>query len=68
VGLTANQLEDQQVKTYAKAIVGGLVAGLGAAASALDDGRFTVQEGITATVAFLVTLGAVWITPNAGTP
>lgn len=52
------------MKTYAKAIVGALVAGLTALLPSLDAG-VTAAEWTTAAVAFLVALGVVWAVPNA---
>lgn len=49
---------------YAKAVTGALVAGLTALLPALDAG-VTAAEWVTAAVAFLVALGAVWAVPNA---
>lgn len=49
---------------YAKAVVGALVAGLTALATALADGNVTAAEAVTCVVAALVALGAVWATPN----
>lgn len=53
------------LNTYAKAVVGALVAGGGAIATALEDGAISAQEGVLAGVAFLVALGVVWAVPNA---
>lgn len=53
------------MSAYLKAIVGAVVAGLTALQAALDDGGITAQEGVTAAIAALVALGAVWIVPNS---
>lgn len=50
---------------YWKAILGGLVAGLGSVAAGLPDG-LTQAEIITAIVAALVAAGGVGLVPNAG--
>lgn len=52
------------VAQYAKALVAALVAGLGAIATALDDNSLSAQEWVTAAIAFLVALAAVWAIPN----
>lgn len=54
------------VKTYAKAIVGALVAGLASLQAAVDDG-LTAKEAIGAGIALLLALGVVWAVPNAPT-
>lgn len=51
--------------TYAKAFVGAVIAGLGAVATALDDGTVNAQEGVTAAIAALTALAAVWGVKNA---
>lgn len=53
--------------SYAKAIIGALVAGLAALQAALDDGGITAAEGIAAAIATLVALGAIWVVPNKPT-
>lgn len=53
------------IGTFAKAIVGALIAGGGSLVVALDDGIVTAQEGVTCGLAFLIALGAVWGVPNA---
>jgi hypothetical protein len=50
--------------TYAKAVVGALVAALAAAATAATDNSINLQEGLYIASAFFVALGAVWATPN----
>lgn len=50
---------------YWKAILGALVAGLGALAAGLPDG-LTGPEILTAVVAALVAAGGVGLVPNAG--
>jgi hypothetical protein len=54
----------RQWKDYAKAIVGALVAGLGALSTALEDNAVNGQEWVTVATAFLVAFGAVWSVPN----
>lgn len=49
---------------YAKAIIGALVAGLGALGVALEDGSVNSQEYVTIAAAFLVALGAIFAVPN----
>lgn len=49
---------------YAKALVGALVAGLGALSTALADDHVSGQEWITVAVATLAALGVVWSVPN----
>ncbi len=49
---------------FAKAIVGGLIAGLSALAGAVGDG-VSAEEWITVAVATLAGLGIVYRTPNA---
>lgn len=52
------------VLPYAKAIVGALVAGLGAAGTALTDGGVSAQEWVAVASATLVALGVVFGVPN----
>lgn len=52
------------IAPYAKALVGALVAGLTALLPALADERLTSTEVVTAVIAFLVALGAVYAIPN----
>jgi hypothetical protein len=52
--------------TAAKAIVGALTAALGSLSTAVVDGSFvTTQEWLTAALAGLVSLGAVYQIPNS---
>lgn len=51
------------IKPYAKALVGALTAGLGAYATALDDG-ITTQEWVTVAIAALAGGGFVFGVPN----
>lgn len=51
---------------YLKAIVAALIAGLGSIATALGDNAISAQEWVTAGLAFLVALSAVWAVPNKG--
>lgn len=53
------------IGVYAKAVVGALVAGVGALVAALDDDVVTRAEWATVALAFLVALGAIWAVPNA---
>jgi len=53
---------------YAKALVGALIAGLGALAVALADNDVTSAEWVMVASATLVALGAVWAVPNATPP
>jgi hypothetical protein len=52
------------VASYAKAIVGALVAGLGVLATGLDDSSINGQEWVYAAIAFLTALAAIWAVPN----
>jgi hypothetical protein len=49
---------------YAKAVIGCLVAGLGALAAALDDNTVSTQEWVTIMLAALIAAGGVWAVPN----
>ncbi|TFD80723.1 hypothetical protein E3T54_02990 [Cryobacterium sp. Sr8] len=49
---------------YAKAIVGGIVSGLGTAAVALEDGAVSPIETIFIVLAFIAGTGFVYATPN----
>ena len=53
---------------YAKAVTAAVVAGLSAAAAALDDETISTQEWVTIAIAFFVALGAVWAVPNKPLP
>lgn len=50
---------------YAKAIIGAIVAGLGALAQALTDGQITATEWAIVVGALLSGLALVWGYPNA---
>ncbi len=50
---------------YAKAIVGALVAGLGALQTSLVDDRVTGNEWVMIASATLAALGLVWGVPNS---
>ena len=52
------------IAPYMKAVVGALVAGLTALLPALADGAINATEAVTAVIAFLVALGAVYAIPN----
>ena len=52
------------IKPYAKAIVGGVVAGLGAAATALSDNAIDNVEIIGIILAFIAGTGFVYAVPN----
>ena len=52
------------IKPYAKAIVGGLVAGLTALGTAMTDDTVTTAEWVGVAVATLGALGIVYATPN----
>lgn len=49
---------------YAKAIIGGLIAGLGILGEGLTDGTLSGQEWIAAAIAALVAGGGVYLVPN----
>jgi hypothetical protein len=53
---------------YAKAFVGGAIAGLTALGTALGDNKVTASEWTVIAIATLVGLGAVWAVPNAKAP
>lgn len=50
--------------TYAKAILGALIAGLGALATALTDEKVTSGEWVAVAIAALTALGVVYAVPN----
>jgi hypothetical protein len=52
------------VAPYLKAVVGGLVAGLTALATALDNDSISAQEWLYAVIALLVGFSTVWAVPN----
>lgn len=51
------------MKAYAKAVVGGAVAGL-TSVQASFDGGLSAREVVTAVLAALVAFSAVWAVPN----
>ncbi len=55
-----------KIDVYLKALVGALIAGLGAIQTGLADGSMTSQEYVTAAIAFVVALGLVYAIPNSG--
>lgn len=50
---------------YAKAIMAGLTAGLGALGTALVDGHVDATEWVVVAAAIVSALGFVWGVPNA---
>ncbi len=50
---------------YAKALVGAVMAGLGALGTALADGHVTATEWVVIAAAAAGALGLVWGVPNA---
>lgn len=52
------------MKTYIKAIIAALVAGLGSLAVALGDNAISAQEYVTAAIVALTAFGAVYAVPN----
>lgn len=52
------------VKPYAKAVVGGVVAALGAAGTALADGAISPVEWIAVALAAIAGTGFVYAIPN----
>ena len=52
------------VAKVGKAVVGALVAGLGALTTALSDGSVTASEWVTVALATVVAAGGVWGVPN----
>lgn len=52
------------VSKYAKAVVGGIVAGATALGTALADNNISLQEGLTVVAAVLATYGLTWAVPN----
>ena len=56
----------KNVAPYLKALIAALVAGLGVIGASLADGSaLTSQDYVSAAIAFLVALGAVFAVPNA---
>jgi len=53
-----------KLSPVAKAIVGGVVAGLSATSVALGDGIVTPVEGIAVTLAVIAGTGVTWAVPN----
>ena len=51
-------------KPYAKAVIGGAVAGLTALGTALADDKVTTGEWVGVAVATLAALGIVYAVPN----
>lgn len=49
---------------YAKAIMGGLTAGLSALGTALADGQVAATEWVVVAAAVVAGLGLVWGVPN----
>jgi hypothetical protein len=49
---------------YAKAVIGAIIAALGALGTALIDQDVTPNEWIGVALAFFVALGGVWAVPN----
>lgn len=57
------------VQQYLKAITAAIIAGLGAASVALDaNNHITWSEGIKIATTVMLSLYAVWATPNKSTP
>lgn len=56
------------IAPYAKAVIAALIAGLTAIATGLVGGGLSWSEIITALIAFLVALGAVFSVPNRPLP
>lgn len=53
---------------YAKAVVGALLAGLGALLPSLSTGHVTATQWVLIAIASLSTLAGVWATPNSPAP
>lgn len=53
---------------YAKAIMGGLTAGLSALGTAMADGQVSTVEWVMVAAAVVAGLGFVWGVPNAKEP
>lgn len=51
--------------TYAKALVGALIAALSALGASLTDGGVSASEWVAVALAFLVAFGGVFSVPNA---
>lgn len=51
-----------------KAIIGALIAGLGALSTAVEDEQVTGREWVLIALTFVVALGAVYATPNRPRP
>jgi hypothetical protein len=59
----------KNVAPYLKALIAALVAGLSVVAASLaDGGALTAQDYVSASLAFLVALGAVFAVPNQVPP
>lgn len=56
------------IAPIAKAVVGAAVAFISSLVTALGDNTISTQEWLTAGLAGLVALGAVWAIPNRTTP
>lgn len=56
------------MRRYLKAVVAAVAAGSASLATALQDGRITAPEGMTAALAALAALGLTWAVPNTTPP
>jgi hypothetical protein len=63
-GPDATPQESHSMNRYLKAITGAVIAGLTSLQASLEGG-LTAAESITAAIAALVALGAVWAIPNS---
>jgi len=53
-----------KIAPYVKAVIAAVIAFLSSLLTALGDNAISSQEWVTAIIAFLVGLGAVWAIPN----
>lgn len=53
---------------YAKAVIGALLAGLGALLTALSSGHIGATQWVLVIIAGLSSFSGVWATPNAPAP
>ena len=65
--MSANLETLKRPREYAKAIYGGLTAGIAAGVAALDDGAISTQEALVIAGAVVAGFGAVFFASN-GTP
>lgn len=59
---------NENIAYVAKAIAAAIVAGLTAAATGIDDGKFSWADGIAVAIALVVGFSAVFAIPNGDKP